>query len=131
MEKTMINLIIFIAICYISYLLFKNLNYGSTYKEGMETAASSNNGLAGNASDYSAGIKANVIKNQDTLLISKYRSEYENVVLNLDDLVNNLMLTSALSIDKANPQQGLQKLVGLNEAKAALNNVMKFIDSSK
>lgn len=132
MEKTLINLIIFVAICYISYLLFNNLNYNSKYVEGMETqAAASANGFAGNASEYGAAIKANVIRSQDTLLISKYRSDYENVVLNLDDLVNNLMLTTVLSMDRANPQQGLQRLVALNESKTALNSVMKFIDSSK
>lgn len=127
MEKVLINLMIFLAICYVCYLFIN-----SNYKEGMDTkSTSSPYGYAGNAAEYGAAIKANVIKNQDVLLISKYRNDYENVVLNMDDLVNNLMLTTVLTIDKANPQVGLERLTKLNESKAALNNVMKFIDSSK
>jgi hypothetical protein len=128
--KQIINFTIFMAICYVSYLLFNNLNYNINYREGMETE-SSNNGVAGNAAEYASAIKTNVIKIQDMLLISKYRNDYENVVLNMDDLVNNLMLKATLSIDKTKPHEGLKILVGLNEAKSALNNVMKFIDSSK
>ena len=64
------------------------------------------------------------------MLLSKYRTDYENVIMALDDLVDNLMLKTALNLNTSNPQQGLTELVGLNNAKTALNNVMKFIDSS-
>lgn len=129
------NLCIFIIICILIYIIFRSLNF----KEGMETksdssttqttSSSSSNGVAGGAAAYGANIKAQVIKLQDTVLISKYRTDYENVVINMDDLVNNLMLQTTLSIDQANPQDGLAKLVTLNNAKTALNSVMKFIDS--
>ena len=48
----------------------------------------------------------------------------------LDDLVDNLMLQSALSINVNSPQQGLTELVTLHNSKNALNEVMKFIDGS-
>jgi hypothetical protein len=64
------------------------------------------------------------------VLISKYRTDYETVIINLSDLVDNLMLQTALTIDQSKPHDGLAKLVGLNNAKAALNNVMKFIDKT-
>jgi hypothetical protein len=103
-------------------------------KEGLETATATattgSGGVAGNAAAYGANIKAQAIKLQDTVLISKYRTDYETVVINLSDLVDNLMLQTALTIDQSKPQDGLAKLVGLNNAKAALNNVMKFIDKS-
>jgi len=132
MKKDLVNLFIFIAICFIVYLLFRNLNY----KEGMATDASNNtptvsSGVAGGAAAYAAIIKSNVIKNQDMLLITKYRSDYETSILNLDDLVNNLMLTTALNIDPTKPMDGLDKLAKLNQSKAALNSVMKFVDASK
>ena len=63
-------------------------------------------------------------------LISKYRADYENVVINMDDLVNNLMLQITLNIDQSKPEASLGKLAQLNQAKAALNSVMKFIDKS-
>ena len=93
--------------------------------------SSSANGIAGNAAAYAANIKSQVIKLQDTMLISKYRSDYETAILNIDDLVNNLMLKTALKIDPDKPQQSLIALSQLQQSKVALNSIMKFIDSSK
>jgi hypothetical protein len=128
------NLTIFIGICILIYFIFRNIGV----KEGLETASSvtttttdsNGNGVAGGAAAYAANIKAQVIKLQDTTLISKYRADYENVVINMDDLVNNLMLQITLNIDHSKPEAGLEKLSKLNQAKIALNNVMKFIDKT-
>lgn len=135
MKTELMNLFLFIGISLFVYLLFRNFNYNTQYSliEGM-TDASGNavkptgNGIAGNAASYGAQIKAATIKLQDTFLISKYRSDYETVILNLDDIVNNLMLKTVLSIDISNPVDDLKKLAEMNQAKVALNNVMKFVD---
>jgi len=109
----------------------KNSNSSSNSKSTSSIFSSStSNGLAGNAESYIAGIQSSVIKMQDTALLSKYRTEYENAIMALDDLVDNLMLQSALSINTNSPQQGLSELVTLHNAKSALNEVMKFIDGS-
>ena len=132
MEKQMYSFLIFLGFCFVVYLFFR---VPSTV-EGMTTDASSNSvstgtlGVAGNAQTYAANIKSAFVKNQDILLISKYRTDYENVILNLDDYINSTMLLTALNIDSKNPKTALQTLVGLNEAKSALNNVMKYIDSN-
>jgi hypothetical protein len=139
MKKEMMNLCIFAGISFIAYLIFRNLNFENlSFKEGMTDAStsetigsSSANGIAGNAAAYAANIKSQVIKLQDTMLISKYRSDYETAILNLDDLVNNLMLKTALSVDQDKPQQSLMTLSQLQQSKVALNGIMKFIDSSK
>jgi hypothetical protein len=124
------NLTIFIGICILIYYIFRNIGV----KEGLETettsTSTSSNGVAGGAAAYGANIKAQVIKLQDITLISKYRADYENVVINMDDLVNNLMLQVTLNIDHSKPEVGLEKLAKLNQAKAALNSVMKFIDKT-
>ena len=142
-NSTITNLCIFIGICIFSYLIFRNLNTNnSSYVEGMTTTtdASGNppptpgaitNGVAGNAAAYAAQLKSAVIKSQDELLISKYRSDYENVVLNLDDYINNMMLQTALTVNQNNPQISIAKLAQMQQAKVALNSTMKFIDSSK
>lgn len=134
----MMNLCIFAGISFVTFLIFRNLNFQKmTFKEGMtdasdsQTSGSTENGIAGNAATYGANIKSQTIKLQDTLLISKYRSDYETAILNLDDLVNNLMLKSALSVDKEKPHQTLIALSQLQQSKVALNSIMKFIDSSK
>jgi hypothetical protein len=137
-QEFLYNLLIFIGICVLTYLVFRNVNF----KEGLEnstsstssttpsTTSSTTSGVAGGAAAYAANIKEQVIKIQDTTLISKYRADYENVVINMDDLVNNLMLQVTLNIDQTKPQDSLAKLAQLNLAKGALNNVMKFIDKS-
>ncbi len=136
----MMNLCIFAGISFVAFLIFRNLNFDKmTLKEGMTDSSSSSdtigssseNGIAGNAATYGANIKSQTIKLQDTLLISKYRSDYETAILNLDDLVNNLMLKTALTVDKDKPQQSLISLSQLQQSKVALNTIMKFIDSSK
>ena len=134
----MMNLCIFAGITFVAYLIFRNLNFenlnfreGMTDASGNQTSSSTENGIAGNASTYGANIKTQVIKLQDTMLISKYRTDYETAILNLDDLVNNLMLKTALTIDQTKPQNSLAQLSQLQLSKAALNTIMKFIDSSK
>jgi len=136
MKQELMNLFLFIAVCFFIYILFRNINFsgikeGMTDASGNEISSSNNNGVAGNAATYGANIKAATIKFQDTFLISKYRTNYETVILNLDDLINNLMLKTALTIDTNNPGDSIKKLSEMNQAKLALNNVMKFVDASK
>ena len=134
MEKELMNLFLFIGICFVLYLLFRNFNFSN--REGMtdasgNTISSSDNGIAGNAASYGATIKAETIKLQDTFLISKYRSDYETAILNLDDYINNLMLNLTLSINGTNLAKSLEQLGQMQQAKTALNSVMKFVDASK
>ena len=135
MKTELMNMFLFIGISLVVYLLFRNFNYNNQYSliEGMIDASGNavtptGNGIAGNAASYGAQIKAATIKLQDTFLISKYRSDYETAILNLDDLVDNLMLKTVLSIDTSNPLDDLKKISEMNQAKIALNNVMKFVD---
>ena len=129
------NLFLFIAICFVAYILFRNFEYNSAYGiiEGMTDGSgnitpSSTNGVAGNAASYGATIKAANIKMQDTFLISKYRSDYETAILNLDDLLSSLMLQTALTVDTQSPQSAIKQLAEMNQAKSALNTVMKYVD---
>ena len=139
MKQDIFNLLLIIAICFADYLIFRHFNLNK--KEGMtrgssdsstssSSTSSTNNGVAGGAAAYAANIKLNVIKLQDELLISKYRTDYENVVLNLDDLVSNLMLQTALTIDTTKPAESLGKIQELGQTKIALNGIMKFIDAT-
>jgi len=135
MQKELMNLFLFIAICFVAYILFRNFEYNSAYGiiEGMTDGSgnitpSSTNGVAGNAASYGATIKAANIKMQDTFLISKYRSDYETAILNLDDLLSSLMLQTALTVDTKSPQAAIKQLAEMNQAKTALNTVMKYVD---
>ena len=137
MEQSLKNLFIFAGMCVLAYLVFRNLNMDNlNQREGMTTDVSGNtqtttssNGVAGNAASYAAQIKAQAIKIEDQLLISKYRSDYETVILNLDELVNSLMLQTALNVSQTEPKKALIELSNLHQAKSALNDVMKYVDA--
>ena len=92
-------------------------------------ASTQSNGISGNAASYAASLKASTIKLQDTFLISKYRADYESSILNFDDLISNLMLKTALTVNQENPDEAVEKLAKMQQAKVALNSVMKFVDS--
>jgi hypothetical protein len=134
--KELYNLFLFLVICLVVYIIFRNFNYVNVI-EGMTDASSGNtiakssnaNGIAGNAASYAASLKSTTIKLQDTFLIKKYRSDYESAILNLDDLISNLMLKTALSVNQENPEEAVEKLGKMQQAKVALNSVMKFVDS--
>ena len=135
--KELYNLFLFLAICFVVYLLFRSFHLDIPfYVEGMTnnkdsspTVATPANGVAGNAASYAASLKSSTIKMQDMFLISKYRSDYESAILNLDDLVSNMMLNTALSVNQQNPTEAIEKLATMQQAKTALNTVMKFVDS--
>jgi hypothetical protein len=135
MQKELMNLFLFIAICFVAYILFRHFEYKNQYGiiEGMtdgsgNTMPSTTNGVAGNSASYGATIKAANIKMQDTFLISKYRSDYETAILNLDDLLSSMMLQTALTVDTKSPQTAIKQLAEMNQAKTALNTVMKYVD---
>ena len=100
--------------------------------EGMENSISSN-GEAGSASSYADSIKAQVVKIQDELLISKYRKDYENTIIHMDDLVGTMMLKQIqnMTIGGSDPKALISSLNNLNtlkSAKESLNVVMKHLD---
>ena len=134
--KEIYNLFLFIGICFVIYILFRSFHY-SPLREGMTdssgnsvTVSTPTNGIAGNAAAYAAALKSATIKSSDTFLISKYRSDYESAILNLDDLINNLMLNTALTLNQNSPHQTIERLAQMQQAKVALNSVMKFVDST-
>lgn len=122
------------------YYVVKCLQLQSTLIEGLtnespDTVASpSSNGVAGNAANYAAAIKSQVVKLQDELLVSKYRKDYENAIIAMDDLVSILMLKQVLSMkaNDANPKANIEMLGSLNvlkNSKDALNSTMKYLDT--
>ena len=117
-----ISLLIAIVCAYIAYQYTKNI-------EGM-TANEDISGGASGAELYATRVKERVIKLQDVLLVDKYKNNYENIIVSLDDLINNTMLEKTLSIDPKDPVDALADLASLHQSKLALNSVMKFVGDS-
>jgi hypothetical protein len=128
-------------VLFVSYLVYSTFFFKK--REGLETATagasssiSSANGIAGNAATYAATIKQKTVNLNDTLLISKYRKDYETQILNVDDFVNSMMLKTVASIDTSSantPSKMIESMKLLNElsaAKESLNKVMKFVENA-
>lgn len=132
MSETFFKTLVVIAIIVVLfYLVFSPLKNMKVF-EGLENQTPlGSNGEAGNAANYAANIKAEVIKMQDSLLINKYRKDYENTIINLEDLINFAMLkvTLSLTTDPVKDVKNIEALNTLNSAKVSLNGVMKFVDS--
>ena len=94
------------------------------------TAPSS--GEAGTAASYAAAIKAQVVKLQDELLISKYRKDYEAAIINLDDLIGYMMIKQSLNMKLGNDTKSSIEMINhlniMKNAKESLNATMAFLD---
>lgn len=133
-KKDIYNIGLIFIIGFLAYLIFSRMNY----QEGFDGSGNvtpptapptaSSNGIAGNSTNYLAQIKSQTVKYGDSFNVTNYRTQYENIIMSMDDLLNDVMLQTVLSFDTTNPQQGFIQLGQLNNAKAGLNNVMKFID---
>ena len=122
MSLSMVGLITSVLFALCVYLYWKPV------VEGLATMKTK--GVAGDSKDFAAQIKDLVVKTQDKLLVSKYRVDYEQVILNTDELVDTLMLQNLLTLDLSNPYPALEKISTLNQTKLALNNIIKFVDKT-
>jgi hypothetical protein len=113
----------------------------SPVMEGMTASAtedSSSSGEGGGAASFAATVGSAATKLQDSMLIPKYRKDYDAAILAVDDYRDALMLQTVLSISTAKGAidadafvSGLERLNTLQAAKSALNDVMKFVNAAK
>ena len=126
-----------IGILIISFIIIYLVMNMFVKREGLENAdgtvtSTSASGEAGNAANYAASIKALTVQLQDSLLVSKYRTDYENVIINMDDYFSFLMLKQILNMDPtADMKTNMSVIAALNAlsaAKKTLNETMVFVD---
>jgi hypothetical protein len=139
MHEEFFKIVGILIVCFfIIYIVVKLFHLQATVLEGLtngtETTTTTNpsSGDAGNAASYAAAIKANVVKIQDELLISKYRKDYESAIINLDDYIGYLMIKQTLNMNltgdiKSNIET-INILNSLKSSKEALNTTMTFLD---
>ena len=131
MNDDLLKVVVVLALIFFIVGLGMNiLNTNQKKREGLTNQGS--NGEAGNANNFAATIKAQTVILQDSLLVPKYRTDYENVIINMDDYLNMLMLKQVLNIDTTKDAQtnitNLEALNTISSAKKNLNDVMVFID---
>ena len=131
MEQLWMNILLFIVILLgVYYFIFRN-NYVEDSIEGMQNNNNTprRNGIASNADTFIASIQQATTKLKDELSISNadYRKKYERIIVEFDNLLNYTMLKGVLSADPNNVH-AIAMIGSLNNSRAALNNVLKFVD---
>ena len=120
----------FISCVHVQTSVIEGLTNPDTTTTSTSTTSDSSDGIAMNAANYAATIKAKTVQLQDELLISKYRKDYEAAIINMDDYINMLMLKQVLSMtSKVSPNSVFQSLNILKNSKDTLNTTMKFLDT--
>lgn len=137
----MIGITVFLFL--VGYVILKTLNFqfnflNSSLKEGLTTSSTPlniNGGYAGNALSFSENIKSKNTEITDKLIITKYRRDYENIIINMEDYISLLMLEITLNLDMTNKTEEIIKTLNnlgtLKLSKDALNDMMKYLDGIK
>lgn len=103
-----------------------------TFLEGLENMDEKTNEAAA-VNNFVASLKAGIVKMQDELLISKYRNQYEDAIVNMDDYIGFLMLKETFNtkLDNKGILEYATNMNNLRSLKDSLNVTMKFLDSQK
>ena len=110
------------------YIIMALLKYQTKILEGLTNISS-------DSSNTALVIKDNTTKTLDTLLIDKYRGNYEDVIINMHDWCDAQILDSIVS-GKLDCQNGcneklMLKIKNINDLesfKSSLNKTMKYLD---
>ena len=140
-QDELFKIIGIIIVCFfIIYMALKMFQLQTSVIEGLTNAdgtissstTAPSSGEAGTAASYAAAIKAQVVKLQDELLISKYRKDYEAAIINLDDLIGYMMIKQSLNMKLGNDTKSSIEMINhlniMKNAKESLNATMAFLD---
>jgi hypothetical protein len=99
------------------------------------SSSSSQKAYGTNAEKYTDAIKTSHNTMKDNINIPKYRTEYENMIIELNDYVDGLMFNELLDVDPTNADSNtitkkLDKINKLSNGKQNLNQVMKYLDAN-
>jgi hypothetical protein len=131
---------IIIVVGYLIYLAVKSMSLQGQIMEGLTNPSLTNDSVlsknsASGAQDYANAINKMHSRISDSLLIKDNRTAYENVIIQLDDLINASMLKHIMSVNQndLNDDTKLYDVVDrinkMNDGKKSLNTIMKYIDS--
>jgi hypothetical protein len=146
MEKILKTIGAIVVIILISLLFYKVFNlqifFMKSIKEGLvssslTTSPTVTDGYGINAKTMATNIKSLSTALSDKLIVSKYRTDYENIIINMEDYINLLMINNVLSFNASSFSSDddiikyLNNLGSLKLSRDALNDVMKYLDSMK
>ncbi len=121
--KDIFKLLVFFLLIFLSYHIFFK---GFVNYEGLE-----NQGVAVGAGKLATELQVKSVSLHDSLLITKYRKDYDNVIMNWENYIHNLMLETVLNADLQTPLVSMERLNTLNKSLESLASVQEYVDSVK
>ena len=110
------------------YIVMSLFNYQVSIVEGLTN-------LSSNSENIAAKIKADTTQTLDSLLIDKYRNNYEDIILNMHEWCDAQILSTIVSgkIDLADKNwikilQNIKNINDIESFKTSLNKTMKYLD---
>jgi len=122
---TLLNYII--QIFYVQNSVIENLTSGNDTTIDVKNI----NGELANSESYANTLTTKSSTLLNSLSLTQYKKNYENIILNLDEYLDVLMLKNVLNINLTDEQktfESLNKLTILKNAKNTLNDVIKYVD---
>ena len=124
--------IFFVLFCFISYYLYTSQI--RQIKEGMKNNNTKTSHSI-NSNEYYDKLKINHNNLKTKLNIPEYRTDYENIIIEMHDYTDGLMLNELLNIDPSNiTNDKLYSIINninkISSGKENLNKIMKYIDSN-
>lgn len=122
---TLLNYII--QIFYVQNSVIENLTSGND----TTIDVTNTNGESANSESYANTLTTKSSTLLNSLSLTQYKKNYENIILNLDEYLDVLMLKNVLNINLTDEQktfESLNKLTILKNAKNTLNDVIKYVD---
>ena len=125
--------IFFIALFFL-FIVVRTLNFQAKVLEGLTTGS----GTTTDKSNLPEAINANTTTLEDSLLLSKYKKNYEDIIINLENNVNFNILNGIVSNSETlskNPMDpaALQTIASINSLKTfkdTLNDSMVFLNKT-
>jgi hypothetical protein len=127
--------VLFIALIAI-YSLYIMLDINTTIMEGFVTKKQVKNTAGSFVQESKEELKKKVENVKDILLINKYRDDYEDMLLDLDEFLNLSMLQAVNLFNMSTKKNGVDKdsmelakqIVDANNFRKALDDIMVYLD---
>jgi len=127
-----------VIIVFLVYIGIRSLRFQANIIEGLTSNGDSSSDSDTDKTKIADTVKANTAKIEDTTLISKYRSNYEDTIIALESNISEslvaYMMNSASTISQ-NPntddsQKSIVIMNNLSSFRDTLNKAMNILDSS-
>ena len=124
--------IFFVFFCFISYYLYTSQI--RRMKEGMENNNTKTSHSI-NSNEYYDKLKISHNSLKTKLNVPEYRTDYENIIIEMHDYTDGLMLNELLNVDPSNiTNEKLHSMItninNISSGKDNLNKIMKYVDSN-